>query len=82
MTSDKGVWFNNKLQMADFIADFLQNWLEDNINENLFVEMEKTVEKLPSKENFNKNVVELFEKYINTRLSSFEEQIEKLKETV
>jgi len=82
MTSDNGVWVNNKLQMADFIADFLQNWLEDNINENLFVEMEKTVEKLPSKENFNKNVVELFEKYINTRLSSFEEQIEKLKETV
>lgn len=82
MNTENGVWVNNKIQMADFVADFLQNWLEDNINENLFVEMEKTKSSLSTKEKFYNESVNLFEKYINVRLNSFEEQLEKLKETV
>jgi hypothetical protein len=64
--------------MVDYIADFLQNWLEDNVNEELETEMLKTVENLPTAENFNKQVVTLFEGYISTRLKSFEEQLPKL----
>jgi len=78
MSEDNGLWVNNKIQMVDFIADFLQNWLEDNVNENLHIEMKKTVESLPTKETFELESVSLFEKYINKRLESFEEQLSKL----
>jgi len=78
MNSDNGLWVNNKIQMVDFVADFLQNWLEDNVNETLYVEMKKTVENLPTKEYFEKQSISLFEGYINTRLESFEEQLNKL----
>ena len=78
MNSDNGLWVNNKIQMVDFVADFLQNWLEDNVNETLYDEMKKTVENLPTKEYFEEQSVSLFESYINTRLVSFEEQLNKL----
>lgn len=78
MSEDNGLWINNKVQIVDYIADFLQNWLEDNINQNIFSEMEKTVQKLPTEESFNSNVKETFEGYINTRLESFEQQLNKL----
>lgn len=81
LNPENGVWVNNKVQVVDFVADFLQNWLEDNINETLYVEMEKTLEKIQTKENFEEKSISLFESYINTRLSSFEEQLDKLKVT-
>jgi glycosyltransferase involved in cell wall biosynthesis len=80
MTPENGVWVNNKTQISDFVADFLQNWLEDNVNENLYEEMKKTVNNLPTKENFEEKTLQLFENYINVRLTSFEEQLEKIKE--
>jgi hypothetical protein len=40
--------------------------------------MEKTVGELPSKETFDERVITLFDGYLNTRLSSFEEQLNKL----
>jgi hypothetical protein len=78
MNSDNGLWVNNKIQMVDFVADFLQNWLEDNVKDSLYEEMLKTVENLPAKEYFEEKSVSLFEGYINTRLTSFEEQLNKL----
>jgi len=78
MSEDNGLWINNKNQLVDFIADYLQNWLEDNVSENLFVEMKKTVESLPTKEEFEKNTLSLFEGYLLTRQESFEEQLSKL----
>jgi hypothetical protein len=78
MNSDNGLWVNNKIQMVDFIADFLQNWLEDNVKEELYTEMLKTVENLPTKKYFEERSVSLFEGFINTRLISFEEQLNKL----
>lgn len=78
MTEDNGLWVNNKVQMVDFVADYLQNWLEDNVNENLYIEMKKTIESLPTKESFETESVSLFEKYLNTRRESFEEQLSKL----
>jgi hypothetical protein len=78
MSEDNGLWINNKNQLVDFVADYLQNWLEDNVNENLFVEMKKTVGTLPTKEEFEKNSVTLFESYLSKRQESFEEQLSKL----
>lgn len=78
MNEDNGVWINNKIEMVDYVADFLQNWLEDNVSETLMKSMDETVEKLPTKEQFEQTVDELFGGYINTRLESFETQLNKL----
>jgi glycosyltransferase involved in cell wall biosynthesis len=78
MSEDNGLWINNKNEIVDYIADFLQNWLEDNINENLLTQMDSTIEKLPTSESFNQSVINNFEGYLETRLKSFEEQLNKL----
>jgi hypothetical protein len=79
MNENNGVWVNNKNQISDFIADFIQNWLEDNIKEELKDEMLKVTENLPSKQEFEKVSLELFETYLKTRQDSFEDQLNKLK---
>lgn len=79
MNENNGIWLNNKNQISDFIADFIQNWLEDNIKEELKDEMLKVVEKLSTKQEFEKVSLELFETYLKTRMDSFEDQLNKLK---
>lgn len=79
MNEENGIWVNNKILIVDYIADFLQNWLEDNISETLIEKMKETVSSLPTKKDFNQNSINLFEDYIQTRLNSFEEQLNKLK---
>jgi hypothetical protein len=81
INEDNGLWINNKNQVVDFAADFLQNWLEDNINEKMFESMSETVNELSSKEEFDKEVNSLFGGYLQTRLVSFEEQLNKLEPT-
>ncbi len=78
MSEDNGLWINNKIQLVDFVADYLQNWLEDNVNDKLLTEMGITVKSLPTKEEFDTLSVSIFEKFLNTRLSTFEEQLNKL----
>ena len=78
MNEDNGIWVNNKTQLVDYVADFLQNWLEDNISETLLKSMDETVSNLPTKEQFEKTSITLFEGYLNTRLESFETQLNKL----
>ena len=80
MNETNGFWINNKNQIVDFAADFLQNWLEDNIKEELYSEMESTANSISTKETFYNKTVELFSDYINTRVNSFEEQLNKLTE--
>ena len=78
MNEDNGLWINNKNQLVDFTSQFLQNWLEDNVSESLYEGMKKTSSELPTEQDFNSKSVELFESYINKRLESFEEQLNKL----
>jgi hypothetical protein len=78
MNENNGIWINNKNMLVDVIADYIQNWLEDNINPELYSEMKKTSENLITEEKFTENVVSLFEKMITTRLTAFEEQLNKL----
>ena len=40
--------------------------------------MDKTVQSLTNKQKFDENAVSLFESYISTRVTSFEEQLTKL----
>jgi hypothetical protein len=78
MNENNGIWINNKNILVDVIADYIQNWLEDNISPELYTEMDKTTESLITNEIFTENVVSTFDKMITTRLSSFEEQLNKL----
>jgi hypothetical protein len=78
MTEDNGIWINNQNMIVDVIADFVQNWLEDNINPELYTEMEKTIEKYTNQEIFEDNVLTVFNGWLNKRLESFEEQLDKL----
>jgi len=78
MTEDNGIWINNQNMIVDVIADFVQNWLEDNINPELYTEMEKTIEKYTNQEIFEGNVLTVFNGWLNKRLESFEEQLDKL----
>jgi hypothetical protein len=81
MNEDNGLWINNKNQIVDFVADFLQNWLEDNVNEKMYESMSLTTDGLSSKTDFEKDVVSLFDGFLQTRLNSFEEQLNKLEPT-
>jgi hypothetical protein len=77
MTEDNGIWITDVTLMADFVADFIQNWLEDNIKPELANHMKETVEKYQNKQEFETNVINLFESFLTIRANSFEEQINK-----
>jgi hypothetical protein len=77
MNENNGIWINNQNILIDVVADYIQNWLEDNINPELYSDMEKVSEMFSDKENFDKNVIEVFDKWLSTRLESFEEQLNK-----
>lgn len=80
MNENNGLWINEPVLLPDFIADFMQNWLEDNIDPKLYEESKKTAEKYKNKEDFEKNITDLFDGYINVRLESFKNQISKTEE--
>lgn len=77
MTQENGIWVTDLTLMTDFIADFIQNWLEDNIKPELYNNMDTTVENYLNKQSFDSKVTELFDNYLSTRASQFEEQISK-----
>jgi glycosyltransferase involved in cell wall biosynthesis len=81
MNEDNGIWVGNKNQVLDVMVEFLHNWLEDNIADKLYEGMEKTSSKFSNVENFTKTIKSLFERYTITRLSNFQEQLNKLQET-
>jgi len=77
MNENNGIWINNPNMIVDVIADFIQNWLEDNINPSIYEEMEKTISSYSDMNKFESNVVDLFGKMLETRITSFEEQLSK-----
>jgi glycosyltransferase involved in cell wall biosynthesis len=78
MNEENGIWIREQNQIVDFVSDFLHNWLEDNINESLYENIEKTAEKYTKIDEFESKVIDLFTKYIETRLEPFQEQLNKL----
>jgi len=78
MTEENGIWTQNFNEIVDIIANYIQNWLEDNVSEGLYEGMKKTVSELPTKESFYEKATTIFGEFINTRLKSFEEQLNKL----
>lgn len=82
MNEDNGIWIPNQAQIVDFVADFIQNWIEDNINPEMYENASKTIERYSNVDLFNETVISTFESYINQRKESFEEQLNKLSETI
>jgi hypothetical protein len=76
MNENNGIWINNPNMIVDVIADFIQNWLEDNINPMIYEEMEKTISSYSDMNKFDSDVVDLFGKMLETRITSFEELIQ------
>lgn len=77
MNEDNGIWIKDKIILIDVIADFIQNWLEDNIKPELFDAMKKTSETYNNKQNFESEVVSLFDSYMTHRAEQLEQQISK-----
>ena len=77
MNETNGIWIRDEILLPDIIADWIQNWLEDNISDEMYKNIEETASKLPSKEEFDKRVVEVFTSYLESRAQSMEEQISK-----
>jgi hypothetical protein len=80
MKESNGIWVDDLVLMPDFIADFSQNWLEDNIKPELYSEITETAKEFQNHEKFKDETIELFSKYINSRLESFESQFSKTEE--
>jgi hypothetical protein len=80
MNEGNGVWIKDEILLPDIIADWTQNWLEDNISEEMYKNIEETVNKLPTKEDFENRVIEIFTSYLDLRAKSMEEQISKFEE--
>lgn len=81
MNEDNGLWVNNKTIIVDVLSDFIQNWLEDNLNPELFANMDSTIQSINDFEKFESETIELFSKIFENRITSFEDQLEKI-ETV
>jgi hypothetical protein len=77
MNENNGIWIKDEILLSDIIADWTQNWLEDNISEEMYTNMQETVDKLPTKEQFENKTIELFTEYLELRAQSMEEQISK-----
>lgn len=82
LTEENGIWTTNQIQLVDIIAEFIQNWLEDNISENLYINGKNTAKNYSNQNEFDSLVVSTFDGYLNTRLTSFQEQLYKLEETI
>jgi hypothetical protein len=81
MNEDNGLWIREQNQIVDFVSDFLHNWLEDNINESLYENIESTSTKYSNTKTFERQVVDTFTRYVDTRLEPFQEQLTKLETT-
>ena len=82
LTEDNGIWTTNQNQLVDIVAEYIQNWLEDNISEKLYESGLQTAEQYSNMDLFESMVVTLFNGYLNTRMTSFQEQLNKLEETI
>lgn len=80
MNEKNGIWIKDEILLPDVIADWTQNWLEDNISEEMYTNIQETVDKLPTKEDFENKTIELFSGYLESRAQSMEEQISKFSE--
>ena len=80
LNEDNGIWVTDKLRLQDLTADFIQNWLEDNVSEKLYSEGIQTAKKFQNYGEFVENINLLFEKYISSRKSLFEEEMNKQQE--
>jgi glycosyltransferase involved in cell wall biosynthesis len=80
MNEKNGIWVNDTLSMVDILAEYIQNWLEDNISETLYESGYETVSEFLNSEKFENETLNIFGEYINKRLESFKQQLEKIKE--
>jgi glycosyltransferase involved in cell wall biosynthesis len=77
MNEDNGIWVKDKILLPELVGDWVQNWLEDNIAPSIYENMDKTVDQLTTKENFETKITDLFSEYLTLRANSMKDQISK-----
>ena len=74
-----GIWTTNNFEIVDILADYIKNWLEDNVSEGLIEEGIITAQNYQNEEKFNTTALNLFNEYVDARIESLEQQLNKLK---
>lgn len=74
-----GIWSSNNFELVDILADYIKNWLEDNVSEGLIEEGLITAEKYRDETEFNNKALSFFNEYVESRIESLEQQLNKLK---
>jgi hypothetical protein len=77
INENNGIWITDSIQLEGFVADFIQNWLEDNVSESLYQGGIETASKFQNLQEFEQSVVNNFSGYLSTRVSNFEEELNK-----
>jgi hypothetical protein len=78
MNEKNGVWVENTLQIVDVIADFAQTWLEDSVLPTLYSEGETTANSYRMTEDFDTEVVRIFNEFQIKRKEFFFQQLNQL----
>ena len=61
------------------MADYIKNWLEDNVSEGLIEEGLISAQKYQNDDEFTNTALNLFNEYVEARIESLEQQLNKLK---
>jgi glycosyltransferase involved in cell wall biosynthesis len=77
INENNGIWITDSIQLEGFVADFIQNWLEDNVSELLYQGGDETASKFQNSQEFEQNVINHFSGYLSTRVTNFEEELNK-----
>jgi hypothetical protein len=80
LNENNGIWVTDKIQLVDITADFVMNWLEDNVSETLHDTGINTASKFSDTESFKDKVLFSFDSYSNTRIDSFQQELNKQQE--
>jgi hypothetical protein len=78
MNDNNGIWVEDPLQIIDVIADFTQTWLEDSVTPKLYESGFETVNKYTKIDDFESEVLKIFEDFQNKRKMFFEDQLNQI----
>ena len=79
INDDAGVWTDNFYDLPVLVADVLVKFLDDNINEEIYTAMENLASPY-NQENSEKQLIEIYQSYIDDRIKLFEQAINPVEE--
>jgi len=74
-----GLWSTSTYELSDILSNLVSKFLDDSIPEDIYESMDKVVDKY-NVENSKKSVIEIYDYFLNKRISSITSAIEKLEQ--